>query len=268
MSGEGPVARAATLARVASYLDVPRSLRPPIWRELTPRLPSPSARRRSAPTRVEASPPRTVMLVPGFLASDESIAALRAAIRGAGHCTHHARLGNMNGCSEVLASRLVDRLDALAASGGDRVTLVGYSRGGQVAKVAARRRPDLVDGLITLGSPLTDAWGMHLSLKLLIATMSQLGRRGVFVGGCGDAECPFGACSTKFFEDLHGELPGDVPFSSIYSRRDGIVQWRTCLDPHARHVEVRCSHLAMAVDRAVSSEILRSLAQTPTEPPA
>jgi hypothetical protein len=46
------------------------------------------------------------------------------------------------------------------------------------------------------------------------------------------------------------------------------VQWRACLDPHARHVEVHCSHLAMAVDRAVSSEILRSLAQTPTEPPA
>jgi triacylglycerol lipase len=83
-----------------------------------------------------------------------------------------------------------------------------------------------------------------------------------------DAECPFGACSTESFEDLHGELAGDVPFSSIYSRRDGIVQWRACLDPHARHVEVRCSHLAMAVDRAVSSEVLRSLAQTPTEPPA
>ena len=107
-----------------------------------------------------------------------------------------------------------------------------------------------------------------MSLKLLIATMSQLGRRGMSVGACGDPECPFGACSTKFSEDLHGELAADVPFSSIYFRRDGIVQWRACLDPHARHVEVRCSHLAMAVDRAVSSEILRSLAQTPTEPPA
>ena len=207
------------------------------------------------------------MLVPGFLAPDESTAALRVGMRRAGHRTHHARLGTMNGCSEVLASRLVDRLDALVASGEDRVTLVGHSRGGQVAKVAARRRPDLVDGLITLGSPLTDGWGMHLSVKLLIATMSQLGHRGVDVGGCGDTRCPFGACSTKFFEDLHGELAGHIPFTSIYSRRDGVVQWRACLDPHARHVEVRCSHLAMAIDPAVKSEILRLLTQTPTEPP-
>jgi pimeloyl-ACP methyl ester carboxylesterase len=268
MPGEDRVGAAATLARMASYLDAPRSLRPPIWREFTPTLPSPPARRRLASGRVTASRSRTVMLVPGFLAPDESTTALRAAIRGAGHRTHHARLGNMNGCSEVLASKLVDRVDALAASGGTPVTLVGHSRGGQLAKVAARRRPDLVDGLITLGSPLTDAWGMHLALKLLIATMSQVGRRRLRIGGCGDAECPFGACSTTFFEDLRGELAEHVPFTSIYSRRDGIVQWRTCLDPHARHVEVRCSHIAMALDPAVSAEILRSLAQTPTEPPA
>ena len=173
MPAEDRVGPAATLARMASYLDAPRSLRPPIWREFTPTLPSLPARRRLASGRVTASPPRTVMLVPGFLAPDGSTAALGAAIRGAGHRTHYARLGNMNGCSEVLASKLVDRLDTLAASGGTPVTLVGHSRGGQVAKVATRRRPDLVDGLITLGSPLTDAWGMHLALKLLIATMSQ-----------------------------------------------------------------------------------------------
>ena len=109
---------------------------------------------------------------------------------------------------------------------------------------------------------------MHLSVKLLIATMSQLGRRGLDVGGCGDAECPFGACSTTYFEDLDSDVADHVQFTSIYARRDGIVQWRTCLDPHARHVEVRCSHLEMAHDRAVITEILRSLTHTPNERPA
>src|SRR5829696_4897155 len=142
MPTENRPGSAATLARIVSYLDAPRSLRPPIWREFTPTLPSlPSlpARRRLSSVRGTASPPRTVMLVPGFLAADGSTAALAAAIRGAGHRTHHTRLGNMNGCSEVLATKLVDRLDALATAGGTPITLAGHSRGGQVAKVAARR---------------------------------------------------------------------------------------------------------------------------------
>jgi len=258
MSDESSGKSASSLARAMSYVDVPRSLRPPLWREVTPWR---------ARAGVVVSPPRTVVLVPGFLASDATTGVLRTAIGDAGHRTHHARLGNMSGCNESLAAELVDRLEALVATGRDRVTLVGHSRGGQVAKVAARRRPHLVDGLITLGSPLTDPWGMHLSVKLLIATMSDLGRRWVGFGGCGDAECPFGACTTAFFEDLQGDLADDVQFTSIYSRRDGIVQWRTCLCPHARHVEVRCSHLEMVLDPAVTSHVPRSLTHTATELP-
>jgi triacylglycerol lipase len=256
----------SSLARAVSYLDVPRSLRPPIWREVTPRLPAPSLRRRTR-AAVVASPPRTVVVVPGFLASDATTRALRSAMRDAGHRTHHARLGSMSGCSEVLAAELVERLEILVATSRSRVTLVGHSRGGQIAKVVARRRPDLVEGLITLGSPLTDPWGMHLSVKLLIATISSLGRRGIAVAGCGDAQCPFGACTTAFGEDLRGDLADDVGFTSIYSRHDGIVQWRTCLDPHARHVEVRCSHLAMVLDPAVTSHVLQSLTHPATKRP-
>ena len=253
------------LARVVSYLDVPRSLRPQIWRELVPTWRVPSRPDRRPATTGAASPPRTVVLVPGFLASDASTAALAAAMRRAGHRVHHARLGSMNGCSEVLASELVARLDRLATQGDDRFTVIGHSRGGQIAKVAARRRPALVDGLITLGSPLTDPWGMHLSLKLLIAGMSQVSRRRGVQLGCGDAQCPFGPCSGDYFDDLGGELAAHVTFSSIYSRQDGITQWRTCLDPGARHVEVTCSHLAMAFDPAVTSQVLGLLAERPAE---
>ena len=92
---------------MTAYSDVPRSLRPPIWRELIPRRPTRAARRREAPTAAVESPRRTVLVVPGFLAPDRTTAVLRAAIGGAGHRAHPARLGSMNGCSEVLASKLV-----------------------------------------------------------------------------------------------------------------------------------------------------------------
>jgi triacylglycerol lipase len=150
-----------TLNEVAGYLDVPRSLRPPIWRELLPTWPDPSPRSAAPPPSAN---PRTVLLVPGFLATDDTTAGLAAALRRAGHHTHRARFGAANGCSERLTSKLVTRLEQLATASGQPITLIGHSRGGLIAKAATQRRPDLVDGLITLGSPLTDPWGLHLSL--------------------------------------------------------------------------------------------------------
>jgi triacylglycerol lipase len=216
-------------------------------------------------TRHDISPeaaPRDVVVVPGFLATDTSTSTLTSALRAAGHRTHPARLGTTNGCSERLASRLVARVDDLAATTTTGpITIIGHSRGGQLAKVAAQRRPQLVDRLITLGSPLTDQWGMHLSLKLLIGSMSLAGRAGLDIGGCDEKGCPFGSCSTEFTRDLASTLPPHIEFTSIYSRSDGITQWRTCLHPAARHVEVTCSHIAMISHPAVRNEALRLLSQ-------
>jgi hypothetical protein len=54
-------------------------------------------------------------------------------------------------------------------------------------------------------------------------------------------------------------LPSTVPFVSFYSRSDGIVDWRSCLDPSARHVEVDSSHCGMSwnadVLRAIGAEL-------------
>ena len=241
--------RAGALRRAVASLDVPRSLTPPIWLELMP--PWPARTPQSSNGRPQAAVTHDVLLVPGFLATDQTTAALARSLRAAGHRTHHARLGTTNGCSEVLATRLVGRLDELAGAHHHPITLIGHSRGGMIAKVAAQRRPDLVRGLFTLGTPLTDPWGMHLALKLLIVGISRAGRAGLATGTCGDRDCPFGACSTDFFDDLASDLPADVGFTSIYSRRDGITQWRCCLHPGARHLEVDCSHFAMTVDPTV-----------------
>ncbi len=51
----------------------------------------------------------------------------------------------------------------------------------------------------------------------------------------------------------------EVGYTAIYSRRDGIVDWRSCLDPFAEHVEVRTSHCGMAVDPVVFDHVLEAL---------
>jgi pimeloyl-ACP methyl ester carboxylesterase len=248
------------LRALATYLDLPRSLQPPVWRELLPdwRL------ARSVPDLVASPPraarPRTVVIVPGFLATDHTSALLARALRRSGHRVERAGLGVTNGCSEVLSTRLMDRLERCAADHG-RLTLIGHSRGGQLAKVAATRRPDLVDSVVTLGSPLTDQWGSHVGLKLLIGTFSELARRGVDVGGCGEARCPFGPCSAAYTRDLVGPTADGVEFTSVFSRRDGVVQWRACLHPSARHVEVRAAHLQMGVHPDVIRQVLTALSR-------
>jgi hypothetical protein len=62
-------------------------------------------------------------------------------------------------------------------------------------------------------------------------------------------------------DDLWNELqrPVSVPFLSVYSRSDGIVDFRACLDPAARHAAVDGSHLGMAVNPAVYRLIAEEL---------
>ncbi len=50
-----------------------------------------------------------------------------------------------------------------------------------------------------------------------------------------------------------------MAFTAIYSKRDGIVDWKACLDPAAQHVEVRTSHVGMAVDPIVMDHVLTAL---------
>jgi hypothetical protein len=76
-----------------------------------------------------------------------------------------------------------------------------------------------------------------------IGTLGTLGVRGFFKHSCRTGEC----CRT-FWEELEGRMPRGVGYLSIYSKKDGIVDWRACLDPSAAHLEVEASHIGMAVN--------------------
>jgi triacylglycerol lipase len=73
------------------------------------------------------------------------------------------------------------------------------------------------------------------------------------------ADCFGGECARLSWEESHEPLHPDVAFTAIYSKRDGIVDWRACLDPAAKQVEVRTSHCGMAVDPIVMDIVLDAL---------
>jgi hypothetical protein len=71
--------------------------------------------------------------------------------------------------------------------------------------------------------------------------------------------CLDGACCAAFREGLEAEWPAAIPYVSIYSRRDGIVDWRACLDPAAQSVEVDASHFGMAAHAGTYEAIAQAL---------
>jgi triacylglycerol lipase len=202
-----------------------------------------------------------VVLVPGFLAGDASLSALRRALREQGHRTYRAHIHANVGCTSRAVAQLEERLESVVGRRGRRATIVGHSLGGLLARGLAVRRPDLVGGIVTLGSPMLAPGAHHVALTRSLDALVRLSRAGV--PGLMALECVAGDCARSSFEESRLPLPPQVSFTALYSRRDGIVDWRACLDPLATSVEVRSSHLGMVVDPATIRAVCSAVAARP-----
>ncbi len=204
---------------------------------------------------------RPVFLIPGYLAGDGSLTPLAVALRAAGFRPETAGIRLNIGCASAMIGLIETRLAAhVAANGGQKAIVIGQSRGGSFGRLLAARRPDLVASLITLGTPLLDPLAVNLLVLLNIGAVGALGDFG-FPGVLSTRCMRAGACCDDFWRDSMGKLPEAMPFLSVYSRSDGIVDWRACLDPAARHAVVDSSHCGMAfnveVFRAIGIELER-----------
>ncbi|MDX6670640.1 MAG: triacylglycerol lipase [Solirubrobacteraceae bacterium] len=265
---------------------------PPIWREgraageLAALLRSPIWR--SPPA--SPVPGQPVLLVPGLLASDSTLTLMARWLKRAGYAPRRAGIAVNVDCSEAEMGRLVDRLERATSVAGRRAVVVGHSRGGVFARALAVRRPDLVAGIVTMGSPLVDPLrNVHPFLHLQLEVLSSLGDLGlgrVLRHTCADArlfdefpehalsrvllrrarrrmdeaEASGDGCCTQFWEDFRAEFPSEaVRFVSLFSRSDGIVHYEACLDPAAEQVEVPGTHCGMAASAPVYREVSAAL---------
>jgi pimeloyl-ACP methyl ester carboxylesterase len=200
-----------------------------------------------------------VLLIPGFLAGDDSLALMTRWLRGTGYYAKRAGIRMNVDCSQAAVTRLEEKLEELVTRQGQRAAIVGHSRGGHFARVLAKRRPDLVGGIVTLGSPLTDPLAIHPVVRAQVYAVGALGTFGV--RGLFRHTCLWGSCCQDFWADAEAPLPKGVRFLSVYSRSDGVVRWQSCLDPCAEHLEIQASHCGMGMHpsswRAVASELER-----------
>jgi triacylglycerol lipase len=232
---------------------------PPLWRESRIGLEWAELRRSDVMrgAGVPAGDGRGVLLIPGFLAGDGSLGTMARWLRGAGWHTKRAGIRANVSCSEVACTRLEERLEALAERTGGRVTIIGQSRGGVFAKALGARRPDLVAGVIALGAPVRAQLAVHPLVLAQVGVVATLGSGAR--GGLLSWRCLRGDCCSDFRDALDGPFPTGVGYVSLYSRTDGIVDWRSCLDPDASCVEVRASHCGMSLSSDAYRAIARAL---------
>ena len=206
------------------YLEYLRLIRDPVFRGFD----------------VPAGLGRPVILIPGFLAGDWTLRTPFAWLKRVGYRPQVGGVSFNVNYSEVLLKPILESLQQLKKRTGARVTLIGHSRGGVLAKVLAHRRPELVEQVITLGSPLANPFDVHP------LTMAGVRAAHLFnVVRYGHAA----SVEMRFLRDL--AAAPRVPTTSIYSRSDGVVNWKACLRPDVNAIEVQGSHVGLALNPEV-----------------
>jgi len=188
-----------------------------------------------------------VLVLPGLLASDVSTLILRRYLDLLGFSTHPWGFGRNTGGVYSMRDKLGKLLTSVHAATGRKVSLVGWSLGGVYARDLALRMPDMVRYVVTLGSPFSGD-----------ITATNAKRVYEMVSGETIEEADM-----KDIQSLSGDLP--VPTSSLYTRSDGIVNWRTCLvreSDTAENIEISlASHIGIGVNAAALWAVADRLAQ-------
>ena len=193
----------------------------------------------------------TVVFIPAFLAGDASTAAARRWLHESGYTPRRWGLGTNTARLELIDQLYTEFLrisDEVAAP----VSLVGHSMGGVFARELSRRYPSRVRQVITLGSPfaMDDLHSASPAVRLLFERISR--------SSIADLKTALATSDPK--------TPPPVRSTAIYSRADGIVDWRACLErPSAltENIEVYGSHSGMPVNPVVLHVIADRLSQNP-----
>ena len=199
-----------------------------------------------------------VVLMPGFLADDQTLAVIAAWLRRLGYRPQLCGFVANAGCSDRTLDRLERRAEALWRSYGRRAALIGHSRGGHYARALGARRPDRISHAISMGADLQGLFGA--STPTLFAV--DVARRVVHATGRARRDtCLTGHCGCPFSHDFARPFPFEqVRLTSIYSQGDGVVHWHCQVIPRADCVEVTGSHIGLVLNRKVYRAVARALA--------
>jgi pimeloyl-ACP methyl ester carboxylesterase len=188
-----------------------------------------------------------VKVLPGFMATNNSTVPMRRLLKDLGYDAHGWDSGRNVRVDNALISRLEAQLKRLNDESGRKVSLVGWSLGGVLARELAKLHPDRVRLVISLGSPISDDRG-HTNARRLFELLNGKEPEPMQGGR---------------FQGLDEAPP--VPTTSILTKTDGVVHWRGSVQKPTRtpseNIEVYASHLGLGVNPSVMIAIADRLAQ-------
>jgi pimeloyl-ACP methyl ester carboxylesterase len=197
-----------------------------------------------------------VVVVPGFLGSDRYLAEFRHWLKRIGYVPYYSRIGTNADCLDSLMSRLQETVQQARSETGMPVRLIGHSLGGTLARTLAAHDPEHIAQVITLGSPI-QAVRVH---PMLLVAADVVRRRARNSDGRPDT-CYTVGCSCAFVSSASETPPASVARAAIYTKTDGVVEWRCCLeDDDTLNIEVKGTHAGLAFNPQVYRAVAELLA--------
>jgi pimeloyl-ACP methyl ester carboxylesterase len=187
-----------------------------------------------------------VIVLPGLGADDRSTVAIRRFLASLGYDVHGWNRGRNIRRAAADLPAIIQQVARLRSATALPVSLVGWSRGGIMAREVARQIPADVRMVITLGSPFAAPTASNVRTLWRLLTGEK-------------AEAP----RPEWMRALAKPIP--VPATSIYTRSDGVVAWKACLEPEgtqSENIEVRTTHLGLGFHPPALWVIADRLAQS------
>ncbi len=170
-----------------------------------------------------------ILLVPGYKAGNFSMEVIKKFLIHNNFNAIHWSEDYNNGHVEVMLEKLKSDILLYQDKFHSKIHLVGWSLGGYLSREAARELPDSVQSVITLATPI------HGGPKYTIAAKEYI-KNGFDIDQIE---------ATVTERNLN---PIPVPITSIYTKNDSIIDWKSSIDPHLSeedHFEVSTTHLGV-----------------------
>ena len=201
-----------------------------------------------------------VVIIPGFLGTDLYLTELHAWLKRIGYRPYFSGIGINAECPNLLIQRRLNQtIEEAFGDTGRKIHLIGHSLGGVIARSAAAQHPKEVASVITLAAPIRGTVAnrtvLHAAEAVRLRILQEHGR-GVL------PDCYTGRCTCNFIDSLRRRVPSTMLETAIYTRHDGIVDWRYCrtMDPDV-DVEVPGTHIGMAFNAAAYAVVAERLAE-------
>lgn len=195
-----------------------------------------------------------VLVIPGFLATDNSTYVLRRYLKRQNFNVHSWDMGRNPGLRDDIYRKLEQRVIELYGQHQEKISLIGWSLGGLYARILAHRLPEYVRQVVTLGSPFNLAHTKNSGELEVSGPILKMYER----------LNPNRASDELLNGDPIWESTPPVPSTSIYSESDGIAAWKYCIDavnPETENLRVSGSHTGMTHNPMIYYAIAERLSQ-------